>query len=536
MAHDRSRVRTRPPRGDRGTPHCTTDADDIEPFLHDEASFPGAHTPKVCFPRNEAEIAGLLHSERHVLCVGAQSSLTGGATPCGETVLSSARLARTFELRADRVVVGPGLLLRTMIDKLAAQGRYYPPVPTYDGATIGGTVATNAAGAATFKHGTTRDWVERLVVVLACGEVLELHRGEVTADERGGFDIVLLDDSQIRVERPNIEMPDVPKISSGYYSRPGMDLIDLFIGSEGTLGVVAEIELRLIDKPAPFVAILPLPSEAAMIALVGDLRDETLRARNTGDPGGLDVAAIEYMDAASLALLEQDRAATRYSVAVNTTEKAMLLLQLELPGGTTDTDVILDLQNSRDPNRDSPLLRLYRVLDRHRLVGETVPTLPGEPARQNSLFALREAVPAGVNERIRRAQRSLGPEITKAAADVIVPFRRLGEAMRTYREIAARQRIQCLIWGHVSDGNVHPNLIPRTVDEANRAPIALLEMGRAAIALGGAPMAEHGIGRNQIKQHLLRDLYGSAGVASMRAVKRALDPRNVLAPGIIFSR
>jgi len=78
--------------------------------------------------------------------------------------------------------------------------------------------------------------------------------------------------------------------------------------------------------------------------------------------------------------------------------------------------------------------------------------------------------------------------------------------------------------------------MPRTVDEANRAPIALLEMGRAAIALGGAPMAEHGIGRNQIKQHLLRDLYGSAGVASMRAVKRALDPRNVLAPGIIFSR
>ena len=91
-----------------------------------------------------------------------------------------------------------------------------------------------------------------------------------------------------------------------------------------------------------------------------------------------------------------------------------------------------------------------------------------------------------------------------------------------------------MVWGHVSDGNLHPNVIPRTLGEWRAARELVEETGRMAIRLGGAPMAEHGVGRNAIKQRLLRELYGAAGIDQMRAVKRAIDPEWKLAPGVLF--
>ena len=125
----------------------------------------------------------------------------------------------------------------TLVDldtALAERGRYYPPVPTFTGAFVGGILATNAAGAATFKYGTTRDWARALTVVLANGDVLDIERGRTRAHEDGFFEIVL-SDRTVRVPVPRYRMPDVPKVSAGYFAAAGMDLIDLFIGSEGTL-------------------------------------------------------------------------------------------------------------------------------------------------------------------------------------------------------------------------------------------------------------------------------------------------------------
>src|SRR5207247_4941426 len=111
----------------------------------------------------------------------------------------------------------------------------------------GGVVATNAAGAATFKYGTTREWVRALTVVLANGEVLDIERGETTASRDGFFDVVL-SDRTARIPVPPYRMPDVPKRSAGYFAAPSMDLIDLFIGSEGTLGVITAVTLRAIGR------------------------------------------------------------------------------------------------------------------------------------------------------------------------------------------------------------------------------------------------------------------------------------------------
>ena len=134
-----------------------------------------------------------------ILPIGAQSSLTGGATPMGETLLSTARLNRIVEIGHDCVRVQAGVTLLDLDAALARAGKYYPPAPTFMGAFVGGIVATNAAGAATFKYGTTRDWVRALTVVLPSGEVLDVERGRATSDSpTAAFEIVLQDRTRQR--------------------------------------------------------------------------------------------------------------------------------------------------------------------------------------------------------------------------------------------------------------------------------------------------------------------------------------------------
>src|SRR5262249_52280019 len=131
----------------------------------------------------------------------------------------------------DWVRVQAGVTVAELETALAGARKYYPPVPTFTGAYIGGTVATNAAGAATFKYGTTRDWVRALTVVLANGDILEIERGETRASRAGFFELAL-SDRTIRVPIPHYRLPEVAKRSTGYFAAPEMDLIDLFIGSE----------------------------------------------------------------------------------------------------------------------------------------------------------------------------------------------------------------------------------------------------------------------------------------------------------------
>jgi D-lactate dehydrogenase (cytochrome) len=108
--------------------------------------------------------------------------------------------------------------------------------------------------------------------------------------------------------------------------------------------------------------------------------------------------------------------------------------------------------------------------------------------------------------------------------------------MQVYRDGFSARGLDYAVWGHLSDGNVHPNVIPRSYEDVVAGKDAILEFGRVAARLGGCPLAEHGVGRNPVKQALLRELYGEKGIEQMRAVKRALDPEWKLAPGVIFER
>ena len=188
----------------------------------------------------------------------------------------------------------------------------------------------------------------------------------------------------------------------------------------------------------------------------------------------------------------------------------------------------------RPPLPDTPLGRLCRLLADAGVLDDAEIALPSEPRRQADFIAVREAVPEGVNRRVGEAARRLGPAVAKTAADMIVPFERFAESLDLFRAAFGARGLDYAIWGHLSDGNVHPNVIPRSAHDVARGREAILECGRAVVGLGGSPLAEHGVGRNPVKQALLGQLYGAAGVAEMRAVKAALDPEGRLAPGVLF--
>ena len=219
----------------------------------------------------------------------------------GEVVLSTEKLTRVLDAGPARIRVEAGVPVSVIQDTLAAHDAWFPPAPTFTGAVAGGIVATNAAGAATFRHGPVRPWVEELTVVLADGSELTVRRGETRAD--GHRLAVPMARGIVDVPVPTYRMPDVVKRSAGYHAEPGMDLIDLFIGSEGTLGVITTVTFRVLSPvPTRAMALVPCRSEDEAIALVADLRL---------DPA---VAAIEHMDRRCLEILEEDGADRRCGV------------------------------------------------------------------------------------------------------------------------------------------------------------------------------------------------------------------------------
>ena len=271
---------------------------DVADLLRDESRLTAAGVASVAEPDTLAELRKVMrwHAvEAHRITVsGARTGVTGGAVPDASThLVSVARLRGIVDLDLDAnppwVRALAGTTLRELHAALAirAPGFTLPLDPTEAGASLGGMVATNAAGSRAFRFGSTRDWVIGLTVELASGRTLDLRRGR---DRAAGDELTLLDGD----ERRTVHLPAIPKPhtknSIGYGFVPGGDALDLFIGSEGTLGVVTEVTLRLapvVESRLAFLQCLATPAQA--FALVEAVR---------GDPA-LRTTAIEFLDARS---------------------------------------------------------------------------------------------------------------------------------------------------------------------------------------------------------------------------------------------
>src|SRR5438445_63470 len=266
--------------------------DEIQDYLSDASYLPGGNASRVSFPENAEEAAEILRNatrtETPVTVSGAGTGTVAGRVPFGGIVIATEQLNRIASIARDdrtggRVVAEAGVILGDLQRTVESEGLLYPPDPTERSCFLGGTVATNASGARTFKYGPTRNYVERLKIALAIGEVIDIRRAELFADANGRITIPLPSGRLIETQLPTYRMPQVRKHASGYYVAPGMDVIDLFIGSEGTLGVILEIETKLLPKPEGLLSgVVFFRSEEELLAFVREARARSLANRGSG--------------------------------------------------------------------------------------------------------------------------------------------------------------------------------------------------------------------------------------------------------------
>jgi glycolate oxidase len=438
-----------------------TDPNLLESYRYDRAQFCQAGVPAaVVLARETAHVQHALRTASSlgvpVVPQGARSGLSGAANAIdGCIVVSTEKMRRILEIDvANRLVVTqPGIYNAELSQAVAAQGLFYPPDPSsWEFCSIGGNLSTNSGGLCCVKYGVTTDYVLGLEVVLASGEVLRTGRRTV-------------------------------KGVAGY------DLTRLFVGSEGTLGVITEATLALrpaAARPRTAAALFPTARDAgATVAAVVQ--------------SGLVPSLLEIMDGTSL------HASSAYLRADLPQDCAALLVwQSDSPGETAVEEV-------------SAIGRIAAAC------GASDVLEADDPAEAELLLAARRCV--------LTALEALG---TTLIDDVAVPRTRLADLIEAVERIAERHGLVIGVVGHAGDGNMHPTVVfdPRDPDATEHARLAFGEIMDLGLELGGTITGEHGVG--MLKRAWLEREAGPVSMAVHRAVKAALDPAGILNPGKVF--
>ncbi len=486
-----------------------TQLEDLQNYLTDASNMQGGHATRLCIPETAGEVADILHEANEqgiaVTISGARTGTVGGAIPFGGYVVSLERLNRMVEIDRERkiAVVQPGVILGDLQKAVEAEGLFYPPDPTEWSCQVGGTVATNASGARSFKYGATRDFVERLNVVLASGEEIVIRRGEFVADETGSVSV-----GSIKFKTPSYERPNVRKNVSGYFNAEPLDAIDLFIGSEGTLGVITEIELRLIDKPKEFFSGIVFFSEQSdLLAFVEEAKLATFAARKNPvaiAPGSdmIDASLLEYFD-----------------------EQALKFISEKFPETPAASGAIFFEQEMNGENEDALLASWNDLLEKHNANIERSWFATNDQDREK-MRAFRHSLPVSVNERVvKNKQKKIG-------TDMAVPDENFPAFLRYYKETLDASGLEYVIFGHIGDCHLHANMLPKDDAEAEKARHIYGRCVAQAIMLGGTVSAEHGIGK--LKRKYLSAMMGERYLNEMAEIKRAFDPKGILGRGNMF--
>ena len=438
-----------------------TDPVDREGYRNDETAYLHAGLPlAVALPASTAEVAGLVRvaAEHRIPVVprGAGTGLSGGAAGIeGGLTIALTRMDRILELDRENlcVVVQPGIINAELKRAMAAEGLFYAPDPaSYEICSIGGNLGTNAGGLCCVKYGQTRESVLGLEVVLADGSVIRT----------GGRNV---------------------KDVAGYA------LTHLFVGSQGTLGIITEATLRLRPLPPPRSTMLAF---FASLEAAGDAV-----ARMTA--AGLVPVTLELMDRATIAAVDD-----WHQLGLDRDAEAMLMIESDLPAAGAAAEI--------------------------EAAGAAC-----EAAGATSIVQAADATEADWLRQARRlALRALERQGTVRMEDVGVPRARVPQLLRAIEAIADRHGIRCATFGHAGDGNLHPNFIFER-DDARAEELteaARADLYRAALDLGGTVTAEHGIGTS--RREFLPAQVGEGAVDVMRRIKSALDPLGILNPGRVL--
>ena len=485
-----------------------SEQNEIQNYLKDASNTEG-FCDAVYFPKNAEDVLNVIkeanQKKTKVTVCGNRTGLTGASVPMGGIVLSTEKMNKILEINKNEkfAVVEPGVLLSDFLNELKSKKLYYSPDPTELNCFIGGTVATNASGAKTFKYGSTRNFIIGLEIVLTTGEVLKLERGK---------NLAIKDKLTLKTESGNIielHIPDiktsVTKNTAGYFCKENMDAIDLFIGSEGTLGIFTKIKLKLLDPPQKILsAIIFFNSVDDGLNFVKKSREKSYSNRKNNLKEDIDALALEYFDKNALDFLRSDfpnipngaKSAVWFEQEIKdeTSDKILELWlnQIELHNG--------DLENSWIAMNDKDKLKFEQF---------------------------RHAISANVNEYIySKNYRKLG-------TDFAVPDKELKKFYYQITNGVASAGLDYVVYGHFGNSHIHLNMLPKNDGEFDMAKKLYSQMCSSAIKLGGTFSAEHGVGKNKIA--FLKEMYGQEVINEMFTIKKTLDPNLILGYGNIFA-
>lgn len=405
-----------------------------------------------------SEVVKIADEHEIPICArGAGSGLSGGAVPIrGGIALVMTKMDRILEINTDDMYVRcePGVVVAELISEVAKHGLVYPPDPSsMKTCTMGGAVAENAGGLRGLKYGVTKDYIISLVVVGADGRVFKT----------GALPV---------------------KSVSGY------DMTKLFVGSEGTLGIITEITAKLTPPPKARKSLM------ALFNSVGDAGRTVAAVIKSGTIP----ATLEIMDKTTINAVEDAK-------QIGLPRETAALLLFETDG---DPEVVLKEADT-----------IEKICHEHNA---TEIRVAKSDAERDAIWAARRASLPSLS-RIKP---------TCILEDATVPRSKVPDMLEAVVKIAEKHNLLIGTFGHAGDGNLHPTIIcdERDAEEMERVEKAIDEIFEAALALKGTLSGEHGIGT--AKMRYLEKEFGEAGVDVMRAIKKALDPKNILNPGKIF--
>jgi FAD/FMN-containing dehydrogenase len=425
-------------------------------------------------PTSAEEVAALLAEATSagtpVTAAGGQTSTTAASITDRGIVLSLRAMQRIIDLDPVRRTarVEPGVLVGELKRACAAHDLLLAPDPTSEEeCTVGGAVACNASGARSLRYGATRPHVRALRVALADGSLVELRR---TALEKNTVGYALAHDP-----------------------------VDWFVGSEGTLGVVVEVELGL----------LPLPEQVVGLAIPFAFEPDALRfVVAARESRAVHPRCLEFFDTLALGIAREAEGSRDWAVGA---------------------EAFIYAEDVPPPGIDPALDEWLALAESHGALVDDVRVYEGETALREAR-RVRHAVPAHMNER-GAARRTHGGR--KVSTDWAVPYPHLALAIGRARALADEAHVpQAVTYGHAGNGHPHQNFIARDGDELARIERVVEATLREVITLGGTVAAEHGIGK--LKRKWLPLQMSPLQVRAMRAMKRELDPAGILAPGNVL--
>lgn len=520
------------PRGDgfAPLPPATKDPEKIRSYLSDESSAMSGSAERVYFPENAGQVSAVLRAaareEKKVTVSAAGTSITGARVPLsGGWVLSIERIRRivrdegadvvpagfvpvrhrdmSFYLNPEtRQAIAPaGITLNEFNEALARYNLVYPPDPTEMTAMLGGTVATNASGARSFHYKPTRRWVRGLEVVLPTGEPAWMRRGERRA--RKGVLSIETAAGTIPVPLPRAYPVFTSKNAAGLYLAEGMDPVDLFIGSEGLLGVITAVQVGLVEIPRDVLTCVAFfGSIEGGLAFVDELRESAGATREAP-------LSLEYFDRRALSFLRDSFS--------EIPEKAAGAVLFEFEYDRAARHNPYPARTTLDPW--IALLEEHRAISSWNVTGRDV----------SRVREFRHALPEAVNTYVRARVGKLG-------TDMAVPARHFRTMVEAY-EKADSCGVKTVFFGHIGDCHLHLNFLPENREELAVARTKYLELARLAVHLGGTISAEHGVGKKTIEDEeghsipYLEVMLGAEGLRAIHAFKKELDPHFTLNPG-----